>query len=393
MLWSALVPSLAAFKLAKGTPAAPASPAHGPSSNRPRTAFDIQAHRGGRGDVVENTLPAFAWALINGATTLELDNGITKDGVVIVWHDENIVPEKCKDTLPAFPGDPDFPYVGKLVADLTLDQIKTLDCGTNRLEDYPLQATYPGTRISTLQEFFDFVGCADPTHEILMNIESKIDAEFPNRTKSVDEFVWRQHALFSASAYARAITYQSFDWRTLVGMKARDPAIKVSGLVDDDTLYEPGVPSPWFAGRDVDAYPGTTRGVRLAQMAAALGLDILSPIATSLKSPTREPHEPAYVPFTTEEMIREGHRLGLAVKPWTVNRLNVADRLVMWGVDGLITDYPDATRRWAKGRGMPIAPRYPSSRVLACLAKHNQVATPVLAAAPPPSARARSTEL
>ena len=35
---------------------------------------------------------------------------------------------------------------------------------------------------------------------------------------------------------------------------------------------------------------------------------------------------------------RHGHRLGLAVKPWTVNRLNVADRLVTWGVDGLITD-------------------------------------------------------
>lgn len=74
MLWGALIPSLAAFKLAKGTPAE--SPA--PPTSRPRTAFDIQAHRGGRGDVVENTLPAFAWALIHGATTLELDNGITK---------------------------------------------------------------------------------------------------------------------------------------------------------------------------------------------------------------------------------------------------------------------------------------------------------------------------
>ena len=77
-------------------------------------------------------------------------------------------------------------------------------------------------------------------------------------------------------------------------------------------------------------------------MAAHLGLDILSPIATSGKSPTREPYESAYIPFTTENMVREGHRLGLAVKPWTVNRLNVADRLVSWGVDGLITDckYP-----------------------------------------------------
>ena len=41
----------------------------------------IQGHRGGRGEMIENTLPAFAWGLIDGVTTLEMDNGITKDGV------------------------------------------------------------------------------------------------------------------------------------------------------------------------------------------------------------------------------------------------------------------------------------------------------------------------
>jgi len=61
----------------------------------------VQGHRGGRGEVVENTLPAFAWGLILGVTTLELDNGITKDGVVVVWHDHEIKAEKCVDTKPA----------------------------------------------------------------------------------------------------------------------------------------------------------------------------------------------------------------------------------------------------------------------------------------------------
>jgi len=49
--------------------------------------------------------------LIDGSTTLELDNGITKDGVVIVFHDMQIPAEKCQDTRPIFNGDPDFPYV------------------------------------------------------------------------------------------------------------------------------------------------------------------------------------------------------------------------------------------------------------------------------------------
>lgn len=75
---------------------------------------------------------------------------------MVVWHDENITEEKCIDTEPAVclvhpsaappiplngrdrvgiqePGDPDFPYVGKFIANLTLAQLQTLDCGSKRL--------------------------------------------------------------------------------------------------------------------------------------------------------------------------------------------------------------------------------------------------------------------
>ncbi len=50
-----------------------------------------------------------------------------------------------------------YPYVGKYIANLTLAQIKTLDCGSKRLDGFPLQITVPGTKIATLQEMFDFV--------------------------------------------------------------------------------------------------------------------------------------------------------------------------------------------------------------------------------------------
>lgn len=88
--------------------------------------FDLQAHRGGRGEVVEAVLPTFADALKTGVTTLEFDVGLTKDGHLIVWHDEVIVAEKCQDTAAAFAGDEMFPYVGQNVANLTLAQVKTL---------------------------------------------------------------------------------------------------------------------------------------------------------------------------------------------------------------------------------------------------------------------------
>lgn len=69
-----------------------------------------------------------------------------------------------------------------------------------------MQLTYPGTRISTLKEVFDFVECADPSHQILWNIESKINALHPNRTLGVRDFVDKQHALFAASPYHGSIT-------------------------------------------------------------------------------------------------------------------------------------------------------------------------------------------
>lgn len=101
-----------------------------------------------------------------------------------------------------------------------------------------MQLTYPGTRISTLQELFAFVECSDPSHQIMWNIESKIDAAHPDRTLGVQDFAQKQYAVFAQTPYRGSITvlaprhlmlrpvpnehylqYQSFDWRTLVAMK------------------------------------------------------------------------------------------------------------------------------------------------------------------------------
>ncbi|EKM60765.1 uncharacterized protein PHACADRAFT_110455 [Phanerochaete carnosa HHB-10118-sp] len=333
--------------------------------------FDVQAHRGGRGNTIENTLPSFAWGLIDGATTLEMDNGITKDGVVVVWHDENVTEEKCKDTAPATPNDPDFPYVGKFIANLTLAQLRTLDCGSKRLDYFPLQLTYPGTKISTLGEVFDFAECADPSHLISWNIESKINAMFPNQTLGVDDFVEKQYALFANSPYKSSIMYQSFDWRTLIAMKKRDPTIITSALIEWITAN--GIddnPTPWLAGLDLDLFPGPTFDQKVAQAARYIRADILSPSAISSQSRVVDPTMEGYVPFTTKVMVDEAHSLGLQIKPWTVNRHNIVDQLLDWKVDGIITDYPNSVRRLVKQRDLSVAPKYPKQRVLACLDEH-----------------------
>ena len=101
-----------------------------------------------------------------------------------------------------------------------------------------------------------------------------------------------------------------------------------------------------------------------------------------------DPSDPSYIPLSTmKDMIQRSHYLGMEVKPWTVsesdgktkvaehffhqvNQLNIAEELIDWGVDGIITDYPGIIRRDMQQRGKSVAPRYPKRRVLECLNSH-----------------------
>jgi len=57
----------------------------------------LQGHRGTRGLMPENSLPAFEKALALGVTTLELDTVLTADGVVVVHHDRRLSPPRTRD--------------------------------------------------------------------------------------------------------------------------------------------------------------------------------------------------------------------------------------------------------------------------------------------------------
>ena len=147
-----------------------------PSAAAAPESFDLQSHRGGRGETTEESLRAFAKSLEFGVSTLEFDIVITKDAQPLVWHDPKIDPTKCADTGPAFPGDPQYPYVRKLVHDLTLAQIRTLDCG-KLLHNFPDAEVVPTNKIATLPEVF---ALADSYRaEVRYNIETKVEAGSP----------------------------------------------------------------------------------------------------------------------------------------------------------------------------------------------------------------------
>jgi glycerophosphoryl diester phosphodiesterase len=107
--------------------------------------LDIEAHRGGILADHREYAPGFATALELGVTTLELDVQITEDRFAVVTHDRHVADAKCDDTAPAFADDPEFPYVGDFIKDLTLEQVRTLDCG-QPLPDFPTQTVVDGSR-------------------------------------------------------------------------------------------------------------------------------------------------------------------------------------------------------------------------------------------------------
>ena len=150
-------------------------------------AFDVEGHRGTRGLRPENTLAAFGKALQVGVSTLELDTGVTEDGVVVVSHERRLSTLECQDTAPATAGDPEFPYVGKLIKDLSYAQIATLDCGTRHPADpatdpfVGTQESVPGTHMPKLADVFalaDRYGAKN----VQFNIETKIDPTLPGDT-------------------------------------------------------------------------------------------------------------------------------------------------------------------------------------------------------------------
>lgn len=76
-------------------------------------------------------------------------------------------------------------------------------------------------------------------------------------------------------------------------------------------------PSDWLAGIDVDSFPGSTVGERVARAAKSIKADILSPVVVAYASKVNDPSLPGYIPFTNKTMVDVAHQLGMLVKPWT----------------------------------------------------------------------------
>ncbi|GAA3977051.1 glycerophosphodiester phosphodiesterase family protein [Actinomadura viridis] len=336
---SVVVGLLAAGLTGLGTPAVADS-----APGRPR-AFDLQAHRGGLGLVVESTLPAFANALELGVSTLELDVQITEDGEAVVTHDRRISGRKCQDTGQAVADDPEYPYVGKYINTLTLAQVRTLDCGSLTLAEFPGQRAVPGARMPLLREVFALVH-RYRAYGVKLNVETKVEAGAPHETAPREQFVQVTAGEVRRARMLRQVTVQSFDWGALMRMRQVERRLPLVALTNHDFLQtgQPGR-SPWLGGIDIDDFGGDP-----LKAVKSFGADAFSPVHGFPQN--GKVTDPGYRPYVTRAMVGQAHRMGLKVVPWTVDDEPTMEKLMDDGVDGIITDHPDRLRAVMARRGL-----------------------------------------
>ncbi|NCU02370.1 MAG: glycerophosphodiester phosphodiesterase [Chitinophagaceae bacterium] len=266
--------------------------------------FDKQGHRGCRGLMPENTIPAMLHALDLNVTTLELDVVITKDKQVVLSHepffnheiatkpDGTLVTEAEEKSLNIF--------------HMTYDEVKRFDVGLRPHPRFPQQQKIASYK-PLLRDLFDSVSVYLQSHnrpQPYFNIETKClpatDGIFHPKP---EEFVELLMAVIREKKMEQWVIIQSFDFRTLQYLHQHYPNIKTAMLIEDDDQ----------------------RGIEKQLEDLGFVPTIYSP----------------HYSLVNKEVISYCHQRNIKVIPWTVNTKEEIEQLKKLGVDGIISDYPN----------------------------------------------------
>jgi len=215
-------------------------------------SFDSEGHRGCRGLRPENTLPAFEHAMELGVTTLELDTGITSDGVVVVSHNRVVSSSISRRT----DGTPYGPDDEVLINNLTLAEIQSqFICDMNpdpaRFSDQIAPGDPSNYTMPSLQEVIDLANSIDP--DVRFNIETKISPYAPDDTVDPETFASALVDVIRDNGIENRTVIQSFDFRTIRVVQEIAPEIETVALFGDFSDGTNLIPdgtgkSPYLAG-------------------------------------------------------------------------------------------------------------------------------------------------
>lgn len=266
--------------------------------------FDKEGHRGCRGLMPENTIPAMLKAIDLGVTTLEMDIVFTKDKVAIVSHD----PFFNHDITTA----PDGKYLEEkeekklALYQLNFEETQKYDVGLKPNPRFPRQQKIKVTKpsLASLVDSVENYLSVNKLPKVDYNIETKTNPATDNIYHPAPaEFVEFLMAVIKSKGIENRVIIQSFDFRTLQLLHKNYPAIRTAMLIEE------------YDKRTLD------------EQLAALGF-----------APTI--YSPAYS-LVNKALINACHDKKIKIIPWTVNDKTKISELKQAGADGIITDYPD----------------------------------------------------
>ena len=286
--------------------------------------LEIEGHRGARGLLPENTLPAFEHAIALGVDGLEFDIGLTRDGVPVVHHDPALDPDHTRDASGAW-----LASSGPLLRNLDMTALSGFDVGRVRTggptaNRFPHQEPRDGARIPTLAEVLA-LGRRPGAGAVRFSIEIKLSPLEPGKTAEPEAVAKAVVATVRKEDMSPRASVRAFDWRVLREIRALAPDLPIGCLTveqswRDTVLRDRPGPSPWAAGLNIHEHGGS-----VPRMVHRFGGPVWSPFYSDLSA----------------ESFAEARSLGLKVVVWTVNEVSDMRALARLGVDGIVTDYPD----------------------------------------------------
>lgn len=281
-------------------------------------APEVQAHRGGAGLAPENTLAAFARALALGVDTLELDVGVTRDGVVVVAHDRTLHPDIVRG-----PGGKWLASRGPAIRSLDYRDLLRFDVGRLRPGSayagrFPAQVPADGSVVPRLSQVFELARKAGD-RKVRFSIETKLSPLAPGEAPAPEPFARAVVSEIRRHGMARRSSIQSFDWRTLQVVQRVAPEIETVYLTAQQPGFDTVSGGQWTAGYALREHGSVPRLVKAA------GGRVWSPHFEDL----------------TAASLAEARALGLRVVVWTVSEPADIRRMIALGVDGIVSDRPD----------------------------------------------------
>ena len=264
--------------------------------------IDIQGHRGARGLLPENTIPAFIKALELGVTTLELDLAVTKDGELLVSHEPYMNPEIALDSL----GNeiPEKEGLAHNIYQMTYEQIQKYDVGKKAHPRFPGQEKMKASKplLIDLVTAVEDYRAENNLGPVWWNIEIKSDPRGDNLYHPApDEYSKLVYDFIQENMDHKQVNVQSFDFRVLKYFNENYPDMVLAALVENENGIDENL-------KDLGFTP-----------------DIYS----------------CYFKLLDAEKVAYLQEKNIKVIPWTINETKDIKMAIEWQVDGIISDYPD----------------------------------------------------